>query len=43
MVLKVMGKGFMGSALLLVWKFIAPLERLVVQESVKPMSTILRY
>jgi hypothetical protein len=43
MVLEVMGKGFMGSALALVSKFVTPFERIVVQESVKPMSIILRY
>jgi hypothetical protein len=30
MVLKFVGKWFMGSALVLVWKFVAPLERIVV-------------
>jgi len=43
MVLEVVRKGFMGSALVLVWKFVAPLERIVVQESVKPVSIIFRY
>lgn len=43
MVLQVVRKGFMGSALVLVWKFVAPLERIVVQESVKPVSIIFKY
>jgi hypothetical protein len=43
MVLEVVGKGFMGSALILVRKFDAPLEKIVVQENVKPMFVILRY
>jgi hypothetical protein len=42
MVLEVKQKGSMGNAIVLVQKFVAQMEKILMQESLKPISNVLK-